>query len=287
MKMKTIALICAAVLLLGLTAGCGAGTASSATATPAPTETAESTAEPSAADVTLTVGFDAEFPPFGFIANDGSYDGFDLACAKEVCRRLGWTFVAQPIEWDAKDSELESGAIDCIWNGFTINGREDDYTWTTPYYDNTIVVVVRADSNIKSLSDLAGKTVMVQSGSSALTALESDDNADLYASFGNVVEEADYNTGFLDLGQGTVDAVAVDQGVANYQLSENDGNSFDILDDPISSEQYAVGFLKGNTEMAEAVDTVLQEMAADGTMMEIAQNYVSYGLVPEALCLCK
>jgi len=287
MKMKTIALMCAAVLLLGLSAGCGAGTASSATATPASTKTTESSAEPSAANVTLTVGFDAEFPPFGFIANDGSYDGFDLACAKEVCRRLGWTFVAQPIEWDAKDSELESGAIDCIWNGFTINGREDDYTWTTPYYDNTIVVVVRADSNIKSLSDLAGKTVMVQSGSSALTALESDDNADLYASFGNVVEEADYNTGFLDLGQGTVDAVAVDQGVANYQLSESDGSDFVILDDPISSEQYAVGFLKGNTEMAEAVDTVLQEMAADGTMMEIAQNYVSYGLVPEALCLCK
>jgi polar amino acid transport system substrate-binding protein len=286
MKMKTIVLVCAAVLLLGLVAGCGAGTASSPTAAPVPTETAEATANPTANSVTFTVGFDAEFPPFGFIADDGSYDGFDLACAKEVCQRLGWKFVAQPIDWNAKDAELSSGNIDCIWNGFTINGRENDYTWTTPYYDNSIVVVVRADSGIKALSDLSGKTVMVQTDSSALAALNSEDNASLLASLGNVLEEADYNTGFMDLGQGTVDAVAVDVGVANYQLSANSGN-FVILDQPVSSEQYAVGFLKGNTEMASTVDTVLKQMADDGTMAQIAQKYVSYGLVPQALCLCK
>jgi len=292
MKTKTIALACAALMLLSLMAGCGAtGSTANANTTSEPTETASSpaagqTTEPSASGTTFTVGFDSEFPPFGFIAKDGSYDGFDLACAKEVCKRLGWTFVAQPIDWDAKDAELSSGNIDCIWNGFTYNGRENDYTWTTPYYDNSIVVVVRSDSGIKSLSDLAGKTVMVQTDSSALAALNSEDNAALLASLGSVLEEADYNTGFMDMGQGTVDAVAVDVGVANYQLASSSGN-FVILSQPLSNEQYAVGFLKGNTEMAATVDATLKQMAADGTMMKIAQNYVSYGLVPQALCLCK
>ena len=87
-------------------------------------------------DKTLVVGFDAEFPPYGYKDDNGSYTGFDLDLAKEVCKRNNWTFKAQPIDWDAKDAELESGSIDCIWNGFTINGRENDYTWSDAYIDN-------------------------------------------------------------------------------------------------------------------------------------------------------
>ena len=111
---------------------------------------------------TLIVGFDAEFPPFGFIAADGSYDGFDLAMARELCKRLGWEYKEVAIDWNSKDTELASGNINCIWNGFTYTGREDEYTWSDPYVDNSIVLVVKKDSGIASKADLAGKTVMAQ-----------------------------------------------------------------------------------------------------------------------------
>ena len=108
------------------------------------------------------VGFDASFPPYGYKNEDGEYVGFDLDLAQEVCKRNGWEYQARPIDWDAKDMELNSGTIDCIWNGFTITGREDEYTWSDPYVDNSQVVVVKADSDIQELDDLADKTVVVQ-----------------------------------------------------------------------------------------------------------------------------
>ena len=233
---------------------------------------------------TLTVGFDAEFPPFGFVAADGSYDGFDLAMARELCNRLGWEYQETAIDWNAKDSELSSGNINCIWNGFTCTGREDQYTWSDPYVDNSIVLVVKADSGITSMTDLAGKTVMAQAASSAVDAINA--NEAFKASLKEVIELADYNTGFMELKQGTVDAIAADQGVAAYQIANNEGE-YIILDEAISTEQYAVGFLKGNTELRDAVNAELKKMAEDGTMLEIAQNYVDAGLVIESLCMLK
>ena len=230
----------------------------------------------------LVVGFDAEFPPFGFIAADGSYDGFDLAMAEELCSRLGWDFEATPIVWDSKDAELSSGSINCIWNGFTYTSRENDYTWSDPYVDNSIVMVVKSDSGISSLADLAGKSVMAQAASSAVDAINA--NESLKASLKEVVELADYATGFMELNQGSVDAIAADLGVAKYQIANNDG-SYVILGEPISTEQYAIGFLKGNTELRDAVNAELLKMAEDGTMLSIAENYVDDGLVLDSLCL--
>ena len=112
---------------------------------------------------TFVVGFDAEFPPYGYKDDNGSYTGFDLELAEEVCHRNNWTFKAQPINWDAKDAELDSGSIDCIWNGFTIDGRENDYLWSEPYFDNKQVFVVKTSSNINSMDDLSGKTVYLKS----------------------------------------------------------------------------------------------------------------------------
>ena len=218
------------------------------------------------------------------MAADGSYDGFDLAMAKEVCSRLGWEFEAVPIDWDAKDAELAAGNINCIWNGFTYTGREDEYTWSDPYVDNKIVVVVKADSGITTLADLAGKTIMAQTGSSAVDAISG--NTELSGKVGEVVQLSDYAQGFMELSQGTVDAIAADLGVATYQLSVNKGD-YVILEEPVSSEQYAIGFLKGNTALRDAVNEQLLAIAADGTMMKIAQNYVDEGLVLESLCLCK
>ena len=123
-------------------------------------------------DDTLIVGFDASFPPYGYKDDSGEYVGFDLDLAQEVCDRNNWKLVKQPIDWDSKDAELNSGTIDCIWNGFTMNGREDDYTWSDPYIDNKQVVVVRSDSGIDDFAGLKGKHVEVQTDSSALAALE-------------------------------------------------------------------------------------------------------------------
>ena len=232
----------------------------------------------------LIVGFDAEFPPYGYLAADGSYDGFDLAMAEELCNRLGWDFEAVPIDWNSKDTELKTGNINCIWNGFTYNDRENDYTWSDPYVDNSIVIVVKSDSGIKSLADLAGKTVMAQAASSAVDAINA--NEAFKSSLKEVIELPDYNTGFTELKQGTVDAIAADIGVAAYQISKN-GSDYVMLDEAISTEQYAVGFLLGNTELRDAVNAELKKMADDGTMMKIAENYVDAGLVLDNLCMCK
>ncbi len=232
----------------------------------------------------LTVGFDAEFPPFGFIAADGSYDGFDLAMAEELCKRLGWEFEAVPIDWTQKDAELKSGAINCIWNGFTCTGREDQYTWSDPYVDNSIVLVVKADSGIATKADLAGKKVMAQGASSAADAINSEDAADFKASLAEVIELPDYNMGFMELKSGGVDAVAADMGVAQFQIANTEGD-YIILEEPVSTEQYAVGFLLGNTELRDTVNAELKKMAEDGTMLKIAEEYVDEGLVIDSLCM--
>ena len=202
---------------------------------------------------TLTVGFDAEYPPFGYKDDNGEYVGFDLDLAQEVCDNLGWELVKKPINWDSKDMELNSGSIDCIWNGFTINGREDDYTWSDPYLNNEQVMVVAADSGIEKLTDLAGKNVVVQAASAALDALNNDDNKDLTASFGSLTENPDYNTAFMNLDSGAADAIAVDIGVAKYQLSQREEGKYVIMDEPIQSEQYGIGFKKGNDELKDTV----------------------------------
>ena len=230
----------------------------------------------------FVVGFDAEYPPYGFLAADGSYTGFDLECAKEVCRRTGMNYVAQPIDWDSKDLELNSGNIDCIWNGFTMTGREKDYTFSIPYVDNSIVVCVNSNSDIKTLSDLAGKNVAVQAGSSGLIALEEDENKDLVGSFAQLEQTENYNTCFMNLESGFIDAVVVDLSVAKYQISNN--NKFSILDEEIKKEQYAIGFRKGDNELKEKVENAIIDMYKDGTYMNIAKRYIDYDL-PSMLCI--
>ncbi len=221
----------------------------------------------------FVVGFDAEFPPYGFIDDKGEYVGFDLDLAEEVCKRNDWELVKQPIDWDAKDMELKSGNVDCIWNGFTINGREDKYTWSSAYVNNSQVFVVATDSKIADQADLAGKVIATQKDSSALAALNDDENKALKSSFKNVIEFGDYNTAFLELEMGTVDAIAMDIGVAKAQMESRKSKSFEILDDYLSSEKYGVGFLLGNEELRDKVEDTLMEMLDDGTFMEIAKKW--------------
>lgn len=220
--------------------------------------------------LTLTVGFDQDFPPMGFIGDDGEFTGFDLDLAAEVAKRLDYELVLQPIAWDAKDMELETKNIDCVWNGFTINGREELYTWTQAYMANKQVFIVRSDAGIATLADLAGKTVAVQKESSAEAALA--DKADLVATFGDYIKSADYNTAFLDLQQGAVDAVAMDEIVARYQI-EKRGEDFAVLSEDLAAEEYGVGFLLGNEALRDKVESTLKEMAKDGTLAEISTKW--------------
>ena len=235
---------------------------------------------------TFTVGFDAEFPPYGYKDTDGEYIGFDLDLAAEVCKRRGWNLVKQPIDWDSKDMELSSGTIDCIWNGFTIQGRESDYTWSVPYVDNSQVVVVRTSSDIQKPEDLSGKVVIVQTDSSALAAFTGAEaeqaNKDLAATFAELQQVADYNSAFMNLEAGAADAVCLDIGVAKHELA-NRGDSFRMLDAVISTEQYGVGFKLGNTKLRDQVQETLNEMAADGTFAEIAKTWD----LSDSVCLGK
>ena len=230
---------------------------------------------------TLTVGFDAEYPPFGYMDESGEYVGFDLDVAQKVCDNLGWELVKKPINWDSKDMELNSGNIDCIWNGFTINGREDDYTWSDPYLNNEQVMVVTSDSGIETLADLAGKNVVVQAASAALDALNSEDNKELTDSFASLTENPDYNTAFMNIDSGAADAVAVDIGVAKYQLAQREEGKYKILDEPIQSEQYGIGFAKENEELRDTVWAEVMKLYDEGEIDKLAEQY---GVV-DMLCL--
>lgn len=279
---KNMALVMAAALAAScLATGCGNKAAETKADTTAETTTetgAESkedgeTAAAAGERTTLTVGFDASFPPYGYQEN-GEYVGFDLDLAQEVCERNGWELVKTPIDWDAKDMELNSGAIDCIWNGFTMNGREDAYTWSEPYIDNTQVFAVKKDGGITSAADLAGKTVLVQADSSALAALTDEENEEIKAladSFAELREVPDYETALLELEAGSADAVAMDEGVARDKQNKND--NITILDEEISKEQYGIGFKLGNEELRDQVWATLLEMEADGTVDTIADKY--------------
>ena len=225
-----------------------------------------------ATEGTLVVGFDAEYPPYGYMDDNGDYTGFDLELAEAVCEIEGWELVKTPIDWDSKDMELNSGNIDCIWNGFTMDGREDSYTFSLPYVDNSQVICVADDSGITSLADLEGKTVGVQADSAALALLEEDgDQADLAATFGDLQQFADYNTAFAELQAGSLDAVAIDVGVAQYQIKGREGYS--ILEETLNSEKYAVGFKKGNQVLADIINDDLAALYDEGIFDELAEKY--------------
>lgn len=281
MKKRLVSMMTVAAMAISLTA-CGNSPAPAET-TAAPAETAPAATETQAAETeaaeseaeatesgTFIVGFDQDFPPMGFLGDDGEYTGFDLELAQEVAKRLGLTYQPQPIAWDAKDMELETGNIDCIWNGFTMNGREENYTWSDPYMDNTQIFVVAPDSGIATLADLTGKVVEVQVDSSAQAALA--DMPEIADTFKDLVVTPDYNTAFMDLEQGAVDAIAMDVTVAGYMIQERNSD-FVILEESISSEVYGIGFQLGNTELRDKVQGALEEMAADGTLKTISEKW--------------
>ncbi len=220
---------------------------------------------------TFVLGLDDSFPPLGFRNDDNEIVGYDIDLAKEVAKRLGVDFKAQPIDWDAKEMELETGKIDCIWNGFTITKeREQALSFTAAYLNNAQVLVVRTDSGIKSLKDMAGKTIGLQSGSSAQEAV--NDNADFSASLKNVVYFKDNITALNDLDIGGVDGVVMDSVVANYSIAQTQ-KPFTVIDEPLANEAYGIGFRKNEPELRDEVQKILSEMQKDGTVSVISAKW--------------
>ena len=275
----------AAALSVSALAGCNNAT-DAADDAPASDATADEAGTGAVDTGTLIVGFDASYPPYGYRDDDGEYTGFDLELAQEVASRNDWEVQLEAIDWDAKDTLLDSGAINCIWNGFTMEDREDDYTFSEPYMLNAQVIVVRADSGIASLEDLAGKNVITQVDSAAYNVLAGEDaaQADLAATFASLETIGEYNTAFMQLESGAVDAVACDLSIAAYQLAAKP-DAYVQLDESLSEEHYAVGFKQGDDATATTVTETLQAMDEDGFVQELCDKYADDGISYENWCL--
>lgn len=218
------------------------------------------------------LGFDNTFKPFGYMDENNEPTGFDIDLATEACERLGWELQLEPIAWDSKDSLIDSGQITVVWNGFTITPeREEVYTFTNPYFKNSQVIVVKEGSDIKTSADLAGKTVCTQANSSAYGLLTEGGAKEDLGKTCTITTQPEYNTAFMDLESGAVDAIVMDLPVANANVADRTG--FVVLDEVLYEETYGIGFKKGETEKAAALEKVLKEMYADGTVEEIAKKY--------------
>lgn len=219
----------------------------------------------------LVLGLDDSFPPLGFRDENNEIVGYDIDLARELARRLGVELVCQPIDWSAKEQELNTFHIDCIWNGFTMTAeRREAMAFTKPYLANAQVVVVRSGSGITDLAGLAGKVVGVQAGSSAEEAIEQ--NAAFKASLRKIVEFKENVTALNDLEIQNLDAVVMDQVVANYSIVQT-SRPYVILPESLASEEYGVAFRKTDIALRDKVQTILEEMQADGTVPAISTKW--------------
>ena len=219
----------------------------------------------------FVLGFDESFPPMGFKDENNQSTGFDIDVAAEVCARLGVKLVPQPINWDTKEQELNTGKIDCIWNGFTITeDRKANILFSKPYMDNRQVLVVKKDSTLTKLADFAGKKLALQADSSAADALNA--SADFKSKLGEVVELDDNMTALMDLEKGGVDAVLMDEIVANYNIKVKKAD-YKVLDEALASEKYGVGFRKTDNALMQKVQGTLDAMAKDGKLAEISNKW--------------
>ncbi len=285
---KTLSFLMALLMGAMLFSGCGGSTTASSEAAPEAASSEAAASEAAASEAassetasestdaalpeTFILGLDASFPPMGFTDENNEIIGVDIDLAKAVCDKLGMTFEAKPIDWDAKDMELATGKITCIWNGLTITDeRLENYEMSRPYMENDQVIVVMNDSDINAKADLAGRIVAAQKDSSGLEALMADE---ICASIqdGTPKEYADYVTALGDLELGRCDAIVMDSIVADYYITANQ-KDMRLLDETMAAEEYGIGFKKGDTALLEAVENALSELAAEGTVAEISQKW--------------
>lgn len=241
--------ILALVLALSMALGCGAALAD-----------------------TFIHGIDPEYPPFSFLGEDGAYTGFDVEIAKAACEVAGLDYEVYAVDWDNKLIQLDAGECDVIWSGMTIldSMKEAGYVISAPYYDNTQVLVVKADSGIASSADLAGKIVAVQLGTSG-EALLNGDLASLRDTFQELVTSQSFLMAFTELEGGAVDAVFVDMPVAASYVKDKE--NLVVLNEELGAEQYGMAFRAGDAELCATIEAAVQTLVENGTYAEIAAKY--------------
>ena len=252
----------AAASMLVMAAGCGSSESSSESG-------ADNSLQKVLDEKQLILGLDASFPPMGFTDDSNEIVGFDIDVAQAVCDRMGVELVKRPINWDTKEQDLNVGTIDCIWNGMSINAsRQEAMNLSDPYMKNEMIFVVPGNSSIKSMDDLAGKTVGVQSGSTAQEILEGWDK------FSEITESPleDNVEALRQMELGFSDAVFLDSVVANYFITSN-SKDYVVLDGNLESEEYAIGFRKNDQALRDKVQETLSEMKKDGTLGEISTKW--------------
>ncbi|MDO4815066.1 MAG: transporter substrate-binding domain-containing protein [Bacillota bacterium] len=223
---------------------------------------------------TFIMGIDPEYRPFSYMGDDGEYTGFDVEVCKAACDLLGWNFEVFGVNWDNKLIQLDAGECDCVWSGMTIldSMKDAGYVLSAPYFDNSQVIIVKEDSDIKSSADLKGKTVAVQLGTSGEAMLAEDgDQAKLAKTFKDLVTCDSFLKCFTELGGGSVDAVIVDKPVADAYAAENEG--FVVLDELLGTEQYGIAFRSGDAELCAQMEDAVAQLVANGTYAKIAANY--------------
>ncbi|NLN14052.1 MAG: amino acid ABC transporter substrate-binding protein [Tissierellia bacterium] len=228
---------------------------------------------------TIIVGLDDTFVPMGFRDNNGNLIGFDVDLAKEAISRMGLEVEFQPIDWNLKEQELDSGNIDLIWNGYSISEeRKEKVNFTKPYLDNKQIIVALSSSDIETIDDLASRIVCTQNSSSALQAIESSGLKESFKD-GEVILFDTYTEAFMDLEAGRVDVVVADEVLAKYYISERGEENYKIVDGDFGDEEYGVGVRKGDKTLLEKLNQALDEMKADGTAAEISEKWFGENIV--------
>lgn len=221
----------------------------------------------------LVMGLDDTFAPMGFTDDNGDIIGFDVDLAKAVCEKLGVELVLQPVKWEAKEQELATKNIDCIWNGLSLTPeRKENMTMSKPYMTNDISLVVKSDSTIATMADMAGLRLAVQGGSSAEEALNDDTNKAFRESLGQINPFDKYDTALMDMETSNSDAVLMDTVMANYMINSL-GKDYKVLGESLLPDEYAIGFRKGDAALCAEVEKALSELKADGTVAEISTKW--------------
>lgn len=219
---------------------------------------------------TIVIGLDDNFPPMGFRDKDNQLVGYDIDLAREAAKRMDAKVEFKPIEWSAKEAELNGKRIDALWNGLTITEeRKKNIAFTAPYMVNHQIIVVLNTSELNAKAELAGKKVGVQEGSTAVNAVESDP---VGAQIATLRKYGDNVTALLDLAAGRLDAVVVDEVVGRYYIHSKPGQ-YRVLKDDFGEEEYGVGLRKGDTELLAKLQAALDAMKADGTMDRIRAQW--------------
>lgn len=225
----------------------------------------------------IVIGLDDNFPPMGFRDEKNELVGFDVDMAKETAKRLGMEVEFKPIDWSAKEAELNGKRVDVLWNGLTIlESRKQHIAFTDPYMANRQIVIVKAGSDITDKAGLADKVVGVQESSSAVDAIQKE--TDVYKSFKDFKQFGDNITALMDLETGRLDAVVVDEVVGRFHVAKKP-DTYTVLVEDFGTEDYGVGFRKDDTELLGKVNQSLRDMKTDGTAAEISKKWFGENIV--------